>query len=281
MESAGILRDFAALVGPEVEDEDIDLLAAGLQIARAEYPALPVHPFVTQVEEYAARVRARLPWDPEPRDIISAVNRVLFTEERFRGNREHYSDPRNSFLNDVLTRKLGIPITLSVIYMEVARRAGLPLFGVGMPGHFLLKHYDVNGDEVLLDPFDDGRIVSRSDCQKRLDEIYDGTVDLEPRYLEVVRKRQILTRMLNNLRVLYMNSRAMRNALAVVDMILVIHPRSADDVKQRGVLRYSLNQYMGAVQDFEEYTRMAPEASDVDEVREAAISLRRALAMRN
>ncbi|HVP64144.1 MAG TPA: transglutaminase-like domain-containing protein, partial [candidate division Zixibacteria bacterium] len=174
-----------------------------------------------------------------------------------------------------------IPITLSVIYMEVARRAGLPLFGVGMPGHFLLKHYDVNEEEVLLDPFDGGRIVSRSDCQKRLDEIYDGTVDLEPRYLEVVRKRQILTRMLNNLRVLYMNSRAMRNALAVIDMILVIHPRSADDVKQRGVLRYSLNQYRGAIEDFEEYTRMVPEASDVDEVREAAISLRRALAMRN
>jgi len=281
MESTGILRDFAVLVGPEVEDDNIDLLAAGLQIARAEYPALPIQLFVTQVEQYAERVRARLPWDPEPRDIISALNRVLYTEEGFRGNRENYSDPRNSFLNDVLTRKLGIPITLSVIYMEVARRAGLPLFGVGMPGHFLLKHYDVNEEEVLLDPFDGGRIVSRSDCQKRLDEIYDGTVDLEPRYLEVVRKRQILTRMLNNLRVLYMNSRAMRNALAVIDMILVIHPRSADDVKQRGVLRYSLNQYRGAIEDFEEYTRMVPEASDVDEVREAAISLRRALAMRN
>jgi len=184
-------------------------------------------------------------------------------------------------LNDVLDRKLGIPITLAIVYMEVAQRVGFPLFGVGMPGHFLLKYYDVAGNETFIDPFHHGDILSRADCQSRLDEIYSGEMPLQPEFLLTVTRRQLLTRVLANLRNIYMERRDFRRALVVVDLVLAIHPRSAEDMKQRAMLRYSLNQLRGAAQDLETYARMAPDASDADEMRQTALSLRRRLAMLN
>ncbi len=271
---------FAALVG-RAEDDRIDLLRAALMIARAEYPELKIEPYVQQVEALARRVSVQVPDFGDPNETISALNRVLFEEEGFRGNREDYYDPRNSFLNDVIDRKLGIPITLSVVYMEVAKRAGLPLFGVGMPGHFLLKHYDPEGRQVLIDPYNRGAIVSSGECQAKLDEIYEGRLDLRPEFLVAVGKRQILTRMLNNLKNIYASSRSFRKALPIIDMILAIYPRSPEDVKQRAMLRYTLNDWRGAVDDLEDYLKMSPDASDVDEIRETALTIRRGLARLN
>jgi regulator of sirC expression with transglutaminase-like and TPR domain len=206
---------------------------------------------------------------------------VLFAEEMFRGNTADYYNPLNSFLNDVLDRRLGIPITLSLLYMEVGRRIGFPLFGVGMPGHFLLKHYDVAGHSTLIDVFEGGLIVTEEDCQKKLNAIWDGQLVMQPQFLLPVTRRQMLTRMLNNLKTIYLSQRNFRKTLKVVDLILVSYPRSPEDVKQRAVLRYNLDDYRGALADFEEYVRMLPDASDAEEIKQTALSLRRSMAMMN
>ncbi len=278
---SGIAGAFSAMVGPDVPDDNIDLTRAALIIARTEYADLAPEPYVSRIYELAGRVGERVPDMGEPGETVAALNSVLFDEEGFRGNRDDYYDPRNSFLNDVLDRKLGIPITLALVYMEVARHIGFPLFGVGMPGHFLLKHYDVEGRETLIDAFNRGCIVTPTECQRRLDEIYAGQLPLQPHYLMAVSRRQMLTRMLNNLKSIYLTARNFKKALPVVDLVLAIYPRSPEDVKQRAFLRYSANDLRGAATDLETYLKMSPDASDADEMRHAALSIRRTLAMMN
>ena len=279
--SGAVAEAFAALVGERVEDERIPLARAALTIALTEYPDLTLDPYLRRLGELASRVKSRLPGIAESGETIAALNHVLFAEEGFRGNRENYYDPRNSFLNQVLDRKLGIPITLALVYMEVAQRAGFPLFGVGMPGHFLLKHYDAAGQETLIDVFDKGALVTPRECQHRLDQIYSGQLRLQPEFLLSVSRRQMLTRILNNLKNIYMSARNFRKALGMVDLICAIYPRSPEDVKQRALLRYSVGLTRGAVEDLEEYLKMSPDASDADEIRHMALSLRRSLARLN
>jgi regulator of sirC expression with transglutaminase-like and TPR domain len=228
----------------------------------------------------------------DAQETISALNYVLFGELGLRGNRDDYYDPRNSFLNDVLDRGLGIPISLSVVYLEVARRIGFPVAGIGMPGHFLLKYgpatetdSDGNGpgadQEVLIDCFNQGDTLSPQDCQKRLNEIYAGEMDLRPEFLHPVNRRQILARMLNNLKTVYLSTRDFRKALTIADLMLVIRPHSAEDMKQRALLRYSLEMHNLAAEDLEEYLRISPNAEDADEVRKMFLSIRRMLAAMN
>jgi regulator of sirC expression with transglutaminase-like and TPR domain len=211
------------------------------------------------VTTIAEHVKERASRSADSLETLAVINEVLFGDEGFRGNVSDYYDPKNSFFNDVLDRKLGIPITLSVLYMEVARRAGVPVFGVGMPGHFLLKFYEVDGRELFLDAYNSGRLLSPEDCQEKLTEIYNGQIPLDAKFLTPVGKRQILTRMLNNLRSIYMTNRLLKKALAVIDLILVIYPRSSDDVKQRAMLRYQLGFLHGAADELDEYVKMAPE----------------------
>lgn len=272
---------FAALVGKDVPDEQIDLARAALTIAQTEYPNLDIDMYMSRIDAIARDVRSHVPDVGDVSESVTALNRVMFEIEGFRGNREDYYDPRNSFLNDVLDRKVGIPITLAVVYMEVARRIGFPLVGVGMPGHFLLKHYDVEGHQIIIDPFNQGSILSDAECQHRLDEIYSGQLPLQPQFLEAVTRRQILVRMLNNLRGIYVSVRNFKKALPIVDLILAIYPRSPEDVKQRAMLRHNQGQLRGALEDLDDYMKMSPEASDADEIRQMAVSIRRVLAMMN
>ncbi|MCU1256535.1 MAG: hypothetical protein JWM83_2834 [Candidatus Angelobacter sp.] len=276
-----IIQAFAALVRSEIDDERIDLLRAALTFARIEDSQLDIEYYVGRVDELAARVARQIQEPDDPRQIIAALNDVLFREEMFRGNTVDYYSPRNSFLHDVLDRRLGIPITLALVYMEVARRVSFQLFGVGMPGHFLLKHYDVDGHSILIDAFERGSIITEEDCRQKLDSIYSGQLALQPEFLLPVTRRQMLTRMLNNLRSVYLSQRDFRRAVQIVDLILVIYPRSPEDMKQRAVLRYNLNDYRGALSDFDEYVKMSPDASDAEEIRQTALSLRRSMAMMN
>src|SRR5947209_13083390 len=279
--SPEIIHAFTGFVRSEIADERLDSLRAALTFARIEYPQLDIEAYVERVEHLAARVAAKVKEPGDPAQSIAALNEVLFQEAMFRGNTVDYYSPRNSFLHHVLDRRLGIPITLALVYMEVARRVGFQLFGVGMPGHFLLKHYDVDGHSILIDAFERGSIVTEDDCRQKLDSIYSGQVALQPEFLLAVTRRQMLTRMLNNLRAVYLSQRDFRRAVQVVDLILVIYPRSPEDVKQRAVLRYNLNDYRGALNDFEEYVKMSPEASDAEENKQTALSLRRSMAMMN
>ena len=278
--SAELAQEFAALVN-DVQDEDIDLARAALAIAKTEYPKLDAAPHLAHLEDLASRARRRLSAYSNTQEILRAINGVLFEEEQLKGNTEEYFDPRNSFLNDVLERKLGIPITLALIYAEVARRVGMPLVGVGMPGHFLLKYYETDGRQLILDPFSRGTQLTPQDCQRRLEQIYSGQMPMQPKFLAAVSKRQWLTRMLNNLKTIYLSGRNFRKALPIADLILAIYPRSPEDVKQRAALRYNLGQLGRAMQDFETYLKMLPEASDGDEIRQVIMAIRRTLASWN
>ncbi|HLV85490.1 MAG TPA: transglutaminase-like domain-containing protein [Candidatus Sulfotelmatobacter sp.] len=278
--SLDLIETFSLFAGPDVEDEDIDLVRSVLVIARSEYPHLDIEAYSSRVESMARRVAALAPGSA-PQQVFPVLNRVLFEETHLRGNREDYYDPRNSFLNDVLDRGLGIPITLSIVYMEVARRVGVELSGVGMPGHFLLKHHSEGSKETLIDCFNRGDVLSRQDCQNRLDEIYSGEMRLRPEFLHPISRRQILTRVLNNLKTVYLSTRNFRKALPMADLILVLHPRSPEDLKQRALLRYSLGMQRFAAEDLDEYLQVTPESSDAEEVRQMSLSIRRMLALMN
>ena len=261
------LQHFAVLVDPAREDDSIPLAEAALTVARMEYPNLEPAPYVARLDELAERVRTRMRKNPTARESVELLNQVLFREEGLRGNCDDFYDPRNSFLNDVLDRKLGIPITLSLVYMEVARRVGFPVAGVGMPGHFLLKHYDLVGGEIFIDAYDRGSILSLEDCQRRLHEVYGGQVEMRAEYLQPVTHREILSRMLNNLRQIYLKQQDGRKGLLVLDMLLVIPPGSPDLLRERALLRLNLDQYLGAAQDLGKYLKLAPQAEDAAAVR--------------
>jgi regulator of sirC expression with transglutaminase-like and TPR domain len=277
---AELVETFSVFVHPDIEDEKIDLIRSSLVIARTEYPKLEIEEYASRIEALARRVAASAS-DLHESKTLTALNRVLFEEANLRGNREDYYDPRNSFLNDVLDRGLGIPITLAIIYMEVAKRVGFHLSGVGMPGHFLLKHYGPEAHELLIDCFNRGDILTRQDCQSRLDEIYSGEMQLRPEFLHPISRRQILTRMLNNLKTVYLSTRNFRKALPIADLILVIYPQSAEDIKQRALLRYSMGLHGLAAEDLDEYLKISPKASDAEEIRQMMLSIRRMLALMN
>src|SRR5436309_2162836 len=249
---AELVETFSLFVSGDLPDKQIDLVRGALTIARTEYPHLEIEEYAARIERMAARAASLSPAS-DTQSLMAAVNKVVFDQANLKGNREDYYDPRNSFLNDVLDRGLGIPITLSIVYMEVARRIGLLLAGVGLPGHFLLKHYGENGQEVLIDCFNRGDIVSRQECQSRLDEIYSGEMKLRPEFLHPINRRQILTRMLGNLKAVYLSTRNFRKALTISDLILVVHPGSPEDVKQRALLRYSMGLHRLAAEDLNEY----------------------------
>jgi regulator of sirC expression with transglutaminase-like and TPR domain len=279
--TGSVTAAFNALVSAEIEDDRIDLLRASLTIACTEYPALDIEGYITRVDDLASQIRSQLSPELSLLETVGVLNRVMFDDLGYRGNREEYYDPRNSFLNDVIDRHLGIPITLSVLYLEVARRIGLPLVGVGMPGHFLLKVYDADGRQILIDPFNHGSMLNAADCEARMNEIYSGEIRFKPEFLLPVSHRQILTRVLNNLRHVYMSTRQFKKTLAIVDLVLAIYPRSPEDVKQRAMLRFSLGQLGGAVSDLDQYLEMSPEASDAEDIRQTALGFRRTLATWN
>lgn len=258
---------FAQLVsGPE---EELDLAEAALLIAQEEHPELDVAAYLRRLDGLAAAVRARLPEAPEPTDIIHSLNIQLFGEEGLAGNESEYYDPRNSFLNEVLDRKRGIPITLSVIYLEVGRRLGLPLAGVGFPGHFLVKYSGADG-ELVLDPFAGGVTLSREELAQKLRRMYgDANPFLAqiPQLLAPASKKEILLRMLHNLKGIYLQQNDFTRALAASDRILLVTPDLAMEVRDRGAVHQRLGHLQAALQDFRRYLQMVPNAEDAETVR--------------
>jgi regulator of sirC expression with transglutaminase-like and TPR domain len=258
---------FAQLVsGPE---DKLDLAEAALLIAQEEQPQLDITIYLRRLDEVAAAARARLPQVPEPTDIIHGLNVQLFQEEGFAGNESEYYDPRNSFLNEVLDRKRGIPITLSVIYLEVGRRLGLPLVGVGFPGHFLVKYSGANG-ELVLDPFAGGATLTLDELAQKLRRMYGDAnpfLGQIPQLLAPASKKDILVRMLRNLKGIYLQQNDFPRALAAIDRILLVAPDLALEVRDRGAVHQRLGHLQAALQDFRRYLEMVPEAEDAEAVR--------------
>ena len=239
----------------------MNLAEAALLVAAEEYADLDVRAYLVRLDEMGVALRQRLEEEPRPERAIMALNRYLFQEQGFRGNTEQYYDARNSYLNDVIDRKTGIPITLSTVYMEVARRAGLDVEGVGLPGHFVVR-VQMPARALLVDPFHGGSLLTERDCQERLDRIFDGKVKLEPKMLRPCRRKDMLERILRNLKAIYLRDQDKDRALRVVDLLVRIQPGSAEDLRDRGVLYAALDCYGLAARDLESYLALAPLARD-------------------
>jgi regulator of sirC expression with transglutaminase-like and TPR domain len=266
----GARARFAAIVSQP--DERIDLGEAALLIAAQEYPQLAVEPYLRRLDVLAERVNDRLSNETAPPVVLGELTRVLFQEEALRGNDGAYYDPRNSFLNDVLDRKVGIPISLGVVLLEVGRRLGLPLEGVGFPGHFVVR-YRGEAFSLLIDPFDKGRVRFEDQAQELLDRVYGGTVQLKPDFMHALDNREILERMLRNLKSIYLNAKEDFRALGVIDLLLALRPDARQDVRDRGIMLARIGRYEEAIQQLELYLDFAPGATDAPRVREYIIRL--------
>jgi len=252
-------------------EEKIDLGRAALTIALTDYPNLDIAAYLARIDRLALEVTQRCgSGDVYP--SLAALNDVLFKQHGFRGNEEDYYDPKNSFLNEVLERKQGIPITLSVLYMEVAQRIGIALDGVGFPGHFLVKHA-LDGAELLIDPFHQGEIKSREDLRGMLERLYGGTVALRSEFLKATSKKDILKRMLGNLKAIYLKRNNLVRLLAVLDRVIILEPTAAEEIRDRGRVYLRLELFQQARSDFEAYLRLVPEAKDAAALREQLVSL--------
>jgi regulator of sirC expression with transglutaminase-like and TPR domain len=248
-------------------DEDIDLAKAALLLATQQYPDLDTEHYLARLDEIAKAVEQRGVRLAIPIQIISSLNKVMFLDLGFRGNAENYYDPRNSYLNDVLERRLGIPITLSVVYMEVARRIGFKLHGVALPGHFIVK-YCAGSAEVFIDPFNAGKIMDEQGCVDLLARMSGARVQCRPEYLVAATNKQILTRMLANLVKTYVDRSDHGRALAAVEWILLMDPDSPAYVRDRGLLLGSMGRPNSALRELERYLELVPDAPDAENIRD-------------
>jgi regulator of sirC expression with transglutaminase-like and TPR domain len=254
--------------GREVEqpDDRIDLARAALLVARAEYGQVPVATYLSRLDQLAEEVRDRLGQETAPLVVLHELVYTLFVRNAFRGNREAYYDPRNSLLSDVLDRKRGIPLTLGIVLLEVGWRLGLPLEGVNFPGHFLVRF---RGEEVvlLIDPFDGGRVRFEDEAQDLLDRVYGGMVRVQPSFLRASSRRDMLVRLLTNLKGVYLNVGDDVRALKMVDWILCIHPTAAGEIRDRGTLLARMGRTAEALEQLEWYLGSMPEAADAGRIR--------------
>ena len=254
-------RALGALVGGD--DDAIDLPRAALLVAGEEYPDLDPKPYLERLDQLGATLRDRLAGETTPERQMAVLNTLLFGEEGFRGNGARYYDPRNSYLNDVLDRRLGIPITLSLVYVEVGRRAGLPLSGVGLPGHFIVA-YDAPAG-ALVDPFNCGRPLSVADCEQLLRQTFGSSFRLEPSHLAPTSPRHILARLIANLKVAYERAGDLQRALRASEQLSLVLPTSAE-LRERGRLRFRLADLAGAAADLGQYLEFEPAAPDTADV---------------
>lgn len=262
MASDAPLQEFERIL--KLPESRIDLAEAAMQIARTEYPQLDVPSQLARLDRLADGLDCN-PSRP-PLENIRDLNELLFVQQGFAGNMEDYDDPRNSFLNDVLERKKGIPITLSLVYAEVARRRSLPIVGVSFPGHFIVKY--VSGPkEILIDPFAGGAVWGQLECEEKLKSHFGEKAEMKREYLLASTPRQILSRMLNNLKATYFRRQAYTKVLTMIDFSLAIDPASSGNIRDRGMIYFTMRRYREAAVDFNAYLNLAlpndPEAVEV------------------
>jgi len=241
-----------------------DLAPAALAIARLEYPSLDAKPYLTLLDRMGAEAGSRV--RESGSDSVRAFNEYLYDEQGFIGNRDRYDDPRNSFINEVLDRRTGIPISLAVIYLEVAHRAGLHVDGVNFPGHFLLRArdgYDDSSSEVaIIDPFHGGARLSEYDCRQLLRQHVGDEAAFDASLLAPATRHDIIVRILVNLKRLYVRMRSFPQARFISTLLLGIDPAAISELRDRGLLAYHLQDFAAALRDLEEYLRLVPKLAD-------------------
>lgn len=256
-----------------VTDADIPLLRAAFEIARDEYPELDFTAYDRQLDHYAHALAARLPDNPTPSEQLSALNRYLFHELGFAGNDDDYYDPRNSYMNDVFDRRLGIPISLAIVQIELARRAGVPLEGVSFPGHFLVR-LPVEEGLLVLDPYHKGRSIDADELRLRA-QAHLGGADVDDHVLASIlapaSHRSIIARMLRNLKGVYTESETWDKALRCADRLVKLDTGATVDLRDRGMLYLRIGHVAAARADLERYLAALPNADDAATIRDALI----------
>jgi len=259
------------LSGPE---EAIDLAEAALLIATHAYPDLDVAHHLARIEVLAKTLELRIQPDSSPSQRILALNQYMFAELGFAANEKDYYDPRNSCLNEVLDRRVGIPITLSLLYMEIGSRIGLPLEGVSFPGHFLVKCALPEGT-VVLDPYAGGVLLGVADLQKRLRDVRGDEVSsaIVAGMLSAAGKKEIVLRLLRNLKAIYLRSQQFDRALPILDWIIATVPDQPPELRDRGMIYQELECSRAALADFQRYLELSPGCDDRDEIRGRIVEL--------
>ncbi len=275
------------------DDAAIDLAQGALLIASIAYPELDMAPYMAQLDLLASRVRSLLEIPPHeaetPEKIdalaaLHALNQVLFKEEQFHGNQEDYMSPENSFFNRVLEEHTGIPITLSLLYIEVARRVGIQIEGVGLPYHFMVRYRSAERS-IYIDPFEGGLLFSEKECKERIrrmaEQITGGRIKLHAHWFAPVTHRQFLFRMLNNLKHIYLRNEDYPNALPICDLMILLMPQIAHERRDRGIVHLQLKHYARALHDLMVYLQLAPMAKDRSEIQNQIKSIRQIIATLN
>jgi regulator of sirC expression with transglutaminase-like and TPR domain len=264
-------------------DDCINLAEAALVIAAEEYPELDVDGYLVRIDVMAASLRKRLRQDITTTETIIALNHYIFEELGFAGNADEYYDPRNSFLNQVIDRRLGIPITLSVVYIEIGRRVGLSLHGVSYPGNFLVKCV-VRDGAIILDPYAGGASLSVEELQQRLQTLHDG-VNATPAaitgMLSAAEGKEILARVLRNLKGIYLQQKDFLKALSATERIIALSPAAAEEYRDRGRIYLELECFRAALADFRHYLSLLPGASDAAALKQGIADLQQVVARLN
>ena len=258
----------AVTFAQEITQWPIRTTRASLLLAREiAYPGLDVNYYLQWLEDLVALAAQEIPAAGRLADKVEALSHFLFAEQQFKGNAAAYSDPRNSFLNEVLERRLGIPITLSVIYVELARRLGLEAYGVGLPGHFIVGVED-GVEQLLLDPFHGGERVSLADCERLVAETVGYEGPLDPRWLDRMEARAVLARMLNNLRISYIQRREWSRTLSVLRYLRQVQPDAPEHLRDLGLVYYQQGELYPAAVYLEEYLEQAPETPEAQAIQQ-------------
>jgi len=272
------LAPFAELL--QRGDSRIDLAQACLMIAQDAYPGLEVERYLGEIERMALRLRGTMPQSYGGEERVVALNQFLFEDLGYYGNTDEYYDPKNSYLNEVIDRKTGIPITIAILYMALGRRVGLPLEGVSFPGHFLVR-MRLRGGALVLDPFSGGAPQSEAELRERLRRVIPesatGHLPLSElpldQFLEPATSRQILARLLRNLKGIYREIDKPQRMLEVLNRMLVVVPDATAELRDRGFVYQRLECYRAALKDLSDYVEREPEAPDYDDVRVKLIEL--------
>ncbi len=259
------LRDDRSTVG---------LDTAALEIASIEFPGLDLEAAAFRLDNLAEQIGAQLTPTSDGLDFIRVSNELLFDVLQFRGNEDNYYDPRNSCLNSVLMRRLGIPISLSLVYMEIARRLGRPVYGIGLPGHFIVCYEDAKARH-WVDPFNAGRILSFADCCALAQQTANVDLRANPAVLAPVSKRQILVRLLSNLKAIYLRGEAFDKARQVLDLLIEAMPEYAEEYRHRGLVHLRQLNHRAAKADLETYLRLEPDSPEREQVKKQLVLIER------
>ena len=254
--------------------EPIDLARASLAIAREEYPELDEARYLRRLDDLAAAARSHVPAGASPERRVGRLNSYLFHELGFAGNRVDYYDPRNSFLNEVLDRRTGIPITLSLVYLEVGRRCGLDVQGIGFPGHFLCKVSLGSESELVVDPYHRGQLLPLDELKRRFSAAMGSATPFDLRVLRPAQPKEILIRMLQNLKTVYAQANDLPRALSAIDRLLMLAPQSLGGLRDRAEFCEKLGGPGAAASALDRVLELEPAASDADDLRARVRRLR-------